>query len=199
MNRFAALLAVVTRLGRGLAAAVGAWGLAISLWMPMVAAQAQSIELPTLTLERQEGALMLSFVAKPALSKAVEEALQRGVPVYFVAEAQVNRVRWYWRNERITRASRTWRLSYQPLTSSWRVSFGALSQNFPSLTEALSTVTRATDWKIADPEQLDLGERYEVEFSYRLDANQLPRPMQLDLAAQADWRLAVDRKLKIDY
>ena len=199
MNRFAALLAVVTRLGRGLAAAVGAWGLAISLWMPMVAAQAQSIELPTLTLERQEGALMLSFVAKPALSKAVEEALQRGVPVYFVAEAQVSRVRWYWRNERITRASRTWRLSYQPLTSSWRVSFGALSQNFPSLTEALSTVTRATDWKIADPEQLDLGERYEVEFSYRLDANQLPRPMQLDLAAQADWRLAVDRKLKIDY
>ncbi len=199
MNRFAALLAVVTRLERGLAAAVGACWLALALLVPSAAVQAQSMELPTLTLERQEGALVLSFVAKPALSKAVEEALQRGVPVYFVAEAQVLRARWYWRNERITRASRTWRLSYQPLTSSWRVSFGALSQNFPSLTEALATVTRATDWKIADPEQLDLGERYEVEFSYRLDANQLPRPMQLDLAAQADWRLAIERKLKIDY
>jgi hypothetical protein len=199
VNRFAALLAVVTRLERGLAAAVGACWLALALLVPSAAVQAQSMELPTLTLERQEGALVLSFVAKPALSKAVEEALQRGVPVYFVAEAQVLRARWYWRNERITRASRTWRLSYQPLTSSWRVSFGALSQNFPSLTEALATVTRATDWKIADPEQLDLGERYEVEFSYRLDANQLPRPMQLDLAAQADWRLAIERKLKIDY
>ncbi|WP_396267277.1 DUF4390 domain-containing protein [Ideonella sp.] len=199
MNRLAALLAVTTRPARGLAAAMGAWCLALFLLLPSAAAQAQSMELPTLSLERQEGALVLSFVAKPALSKAVEEALQRGVPVYFVAEAQVNRVRWYWRNERITRASRTWRLSYQPLTSSWRVSFGALSQNFPSLTEALATVTRATDWKIADPEQLDLGERYEVEFSYRLDADQLPRPMQLDLAAQADWRLAIGRKLKIDY
>ncbi|MFD2453412.1 DUF4390 domain-containing protein [Ideonella paludis] len=199
MNPFAALLAVATRLARGLAAAMGAWCMALFLLLPSAAVQAQSMELPTLTLERQEGALVLSFVAKPALSKAVEEALQRGVPVYFVAEAQVNRVRWYWRNERITRASRTWRLSYQPLTSSWRVSFGALSQNFPSLSEALATVTRATDWKIADPEQLDLGERYEVEFSYRLDANQLPRPMQLDLAAQADWRLAIERKLKIDY
>ncbi|MDZ7812289.1 MAG: DUF4390 domain-containing protein [Ideonella sp.] len=199
MNRFAALLAVATRLKRGLAAAVGVWCMVLLWLLPQGVAQAQSIELPTLSLERDEGALMLSFVVKPALSKAVEEALQRGVPVYFVAEAQVNRVRWYWRNQRVTRASRTWRLSYQPLTSSWRVSFGALSQNFPSLPEALNTVTRATDWRIADPEQLDLGERYEVEFSYRLDTNQLPRPMQLDLAAQAEWRLAVDRKLKIDY
>jgi hypothetical protein len=37
-----------------------------------------------------------------------------------------------------------------------------------------------------------------VEFSYRLDSSQLPRPMQLDLAAQADWRLSVERTLKID-
>ncbi|TDM05768.1 MAG: DUF4390 domain-containing protein [Ideonella sp. MAG2] len=199
MNRCATLLAVATRLGRGLAAAMGAWMVALLLLAQAGLAQAQNMDLPKLTLERQEGALVLSFVAKPTLSKAVEEALQRGVPVYFVAEAQVNRVRWYWRNERITRASRTWRLSYQPLTSSWRVSFGALSQSFPSLNEALSIVTRATDWKIAEAEQLDAGERYEVEFSYRLDANQLPRPMQLDLAAQADWRLAVERKLKIDF
>lgn len=170
------------------------------LWLLGAAlpARAQGIELATLKLERQDGQLLLDFVVRPSLSKAVEEALQRGVPVYFVAQAEVTRYRWYWRNERVARATRTWRLSYQPLTSSWRVSFGALSQSFPSLAEALAIATRATQWKLADAEQIEPGERYEVEFSYRLDSAQLPRPMQLDLAAQADWRLAVERTLKLE-
>lgn len=162
------------------------------------AARAQGIELPTLTLERQDGALVLDFVVRPALSKAVEEALQRGVPVYFVAQATVNRYRWYWRNERVARVTRTWRLSYQPLTSSWRVSFGALSQSFATLGEAMAMATRATRWKIAEVDQIEPGERYEVEFSYHLDSTQLPRPMQLDLAAQSEWRLSVDRTLRLD-
>ena len=179
--------------------ACAAWWLALGLLLGGAGlAQAQSIELPTLKLERQDGALWLDFVAKPSLSKAVEEALQRGVPVYFVAQVEVNRYRWYWRNERVARVSRTWRLSYQPLTSSWRVSFGALSQSFPTLEEALAVATRATRWKVTDVEQIDPGERYEVEFSYRLDSTQLPRPMQLDLAAQAEWRLSVERTLRLE-
>ena len=179
--------------------ACAAWWLAMGLLLGGAGlARAQSIELPTLKLERQDGALWLDFVAKPSLSKAVEEALQRGVPVYFVAQVEVNRYRWYWRNERVARVSRTWRLSYQPLTSSWRVSFGALSQSFPTLGEALAVATRATRWKVTDVEQIDPGERYEVEFSYRLDSTQLPRPMQLDLAAQAEWRLSVERTLRLE-
>jgi hypothetical protein len=141
---------------------------------------------------------LLDFTARPALSHAVEEAMQRGVPIYFVAQATVYRPRWYWRDERISRATRTWRLSYQPLTSSWRVSLGALSQTVASAQEALTVASRASHWRIAEPGEIDPGEHYYVEFSYRLDNTQLPRPMQLDLAAQADWRLSVERLLKVD-
>jgi hypothetical protein len=140
----------------------------------------------------------LDFVAKPGLSKAVEDAMQRGVPIYFVAQATLFRSRWYWRDERVSRVTRTWRLSYQPLTSSWRLGFGTLSQSYPSADEALNMAARASRWKVADADQLEPGERYYLEFSYRLDNNQLPRPMQLDLAAQADWQLSVERKVKID-
>lgn len=161
-------------------------------------AAAQGIELSTLRVDRQDGALLLDFDVKPQLSRAVEDALQRGVPVYFVAQAEVLRLRWYWRNERIARVSRTWRLSYQPLTSSWRVSFGALSQSFGSLPEALAVVTRTSRWRLADADQIEAGERYEIDFSFRLDTTQLPRPMQLDLAAQAEWRLSVDHTLRLD-
>ena len=80
------------------------------------AAHPQTVELQALQLSRGDGALLLDFAARVALPRAVEEALQRGVPVYFVAQATLWRNRWYWRDERIARVTRTWRLAYQPLT-----------------------------------------------------------------------------------
>lgn len=181
---------------------MGLWLLCLVLWVVLgglaAPARAQGVDLTLLDVKRQEGGLTLDFTARPALSKAVEEALQRGVPVYFVAQASVQRPRWYWRDERVARATRTWRLSYQPLTSSWRVSVGALSQSFSTLADALQVVTRASNWKIADADQIEPGQRYYVEFSYRLDSSQLPRPMQLDLAAQAEWTLSVERTLELN-
>lgn len=161
-------------------------------------ARAQGIELPLLDVTRQEGGLVLDFTVRPILSRAVEDAMQRGVPLYFVAQANVYRPRWYWRDDRVASATRTWRISYQPLTSSWRVSLGALSQTAASAQEALAVATRALHWKIADAADIEPGEHYYVDFSYRLDSNQLPRPMQLDLAAQSDWRLSVERTLKVE-
>lgn len=161
-------------------------------------ARAQGVELTTFQLQRAEGALLLDFVARPGLSKAVEDAMQRGVPIYFVAQASLYRARWYWRDERVARVTRTWRLSYQPLTSSWRLGQGAISQSYPSAAEALDMAARAARWKVADDSVIEPGERYYLEFSYRLDNNQLPRPMQLDLAAQADWQLSVERTLKLE-
>lgn len=157
-----------------------------------------SIDLTTFEISRSDGLLQVDFVAKPVLSKAVEDAMQRGVPVYFVAQAALYRSRWYWRDERVARVTRTWRLSYQPLTSNWRLGFGTLSQSYPTAEEALDMAARASRWKLAEIDQLEPGEKYYVEFSYRLDNNQLPRPMQLDLAAQADWQLSVERKVKIE-
>ena len=85
-------------------------------------AQAQGAELATLQATRADGALSLEFNTRVTLPRAVEDALQRGVPIYFVAQATLQRSRWYWRDERIARVSRTWRVAYQPLTASWRLS-----------------------------------------------------------------------------
>jgi hypothetical protein len=160
-------------------------------------AAAQGVELPTIVAKRQEGGVVLDFAANLTLSKAVEDALRRGVPVYFVADAVVKKPRWYWRDERVAHVSRSWRLSYQPLTSAWRVSLGAFSQSYPSLEEALTTVTRIARWRIADG-GVDATDKYYVDFQFYLDASQLPRPMQLDLGAQADWHLGVERTLTVE-
>jgi hypothetical protein len=161
-------------------------------------AWAQGVELPSISAKRQDGGVVLDFVADVALSHAVEDALLRGVPVYFVAQATLLKPRWYWRDERVARVTRSWRLSYQPLTSAWRVSVGAFSQSYSSLEEALTAVTRLSSWRVADSIANDPDGHYIVEFRYFLDSSQLPRPMQLDLAAQAEWHLEVERTVPVD-
>ncbi len=161
-------------------------------------ARAQGIELPSLAVSRADGGLNLDFEVRLALGRTVEDALRRGVPLYFTAEAKVYRPRWYWRDDRVASATRTWRVSYQPLTSSWRVSLGAFSQSFASVAGALGAVSRASSWRIADADQIEPGEHYYIDFSYRLDNSLLPRPLQLDLTMQSDWRLSVERTIRLD-
>lgn len=172
----------------------------LALWLTAVAgpAHAQHVELALLRAERVDGAASLSFAVRPQLSAAVEDALQRGVPVYFVAEATVLRPRWYWRDERVATATRTWRLSYQALTARWRVSLGALSQSHDTLAEALAAISSATRWRLTEADELEAGNSYEIVFSWRLDASQLPRPMQLDPGGQAGWQMGLERTLRLD-
>jgi hypothetical protein len=176
-------------------------GLALMLLLAVLGSatvRAQGVDLALLQLQRLDGELALDFDARLNLPKGVEDAMQRGVPVYFVAEATLYRNRWYWRDERVARVQRSWRVAYQPLTSTWRVGFGGFNQSFPTLSEALTVVSRSSRWKVADLAQLDAESRYYLEFSYRLDNSQLPSPMQLGLGSQSEWVLGVERMLRLD-
>ena len=118
--------------------------------------------------------------------------------MYFVAEALVFRNRWYWRDERVARVSRTWRLAYQPLTSSWRVGIGAIGQSHATLPEALGALSRLSGWRLVELGALEPDSRHYVEFAFRLDTTQLPGPMQIGLTSQGDWVLRIDRTLRLE-
>ncbi len=158
----------------------------------------QPVELATLQVERADGALNLEFAVRINLPRAVDEALHRGVPLYFVAEAQLFRNRWYWRDERMARIARSWRVAYQPLTNTWRVGLGGLNQTHATLADSLAAVSRSSGWRLADLSQLDPDKSYYVDFRYRLDTSQLPGPMQFGLGSQADWAVEASRVLKVD-
>ena len=53
-------------------------------------------------------------------------------------------------------------------------------------------------WKIAEGAQIEEGSRHYVEFSFRLDTSQLPRPMQIGIGGQADWAMSVQRTQKLN-
>jgi len=160
--------------------------------------RAAEAELTAFDVSRDEDGVYLNYAVNFELGKGVEDALVKSVPLFFVAEAEVFRDRWYWRDRRIAHTVRVWKIVFQPLTSTYRVTtVGGLSQNYPTREEALFALSRSSRWKIADAGQLDDGRHY-LEFTYRLDITLLPRPMQIGISGQPDWQLAVKRTQRIN-
>jgi len=92
----------------------------------------------------------------------------------------------------ISALTRRWRLNIAsgPITVT---GIGmALTQNFDALSDALAAVQRISRWKIADAAELDLSQRHLLQFRFRLDVTQLPRPLQIGTLGDTDWDLGVN-------
>jgi len=120
---------------------------------------------------------------------ALEDALSRGVPLYFVVDFELYRSRWYWFDERRVGASLTYRLSYSPLTREYRLARGTLALPFDRLGEALATLRRVSNWTVAERGALTPGPSYWAQVRMRLDTAQLPRPFQIGAVTSRDWTL----------
>ncbi len=183
-------------------------GLFAGMALPVRAAEPEVREA---TLHRTTEGLFLSARLALQPSAAVEDALLKGVPLYFVWQAEVQRERWYWTDKRVASVMRTWRLVYQPLTRRWRLSQSngaaatgsgaglqyALHQNFDSLAAALASVGRVSRWKLADASRLDADSDERVVWRFGLDLSLLPRPFQFGMANQPEWVIEVQRRQKV--
>ncbi|MGH6638107.1 MAG: DUF4390 domain-containing protein [Polaromonas sp.] len=182
----------------------------------LLLAQGQSAALATeitqLRVERADDGVHLSAQVRFDLPPVVEDALLKGIPMFFVAEADIYRERWYWTDPRVASAARTLRLAYQPLTRRWRVNIASglitnsaglratLNQNYETLAEALSAIQRVARWKIAEASEVDPDATHKLDFSFRLDLSQLPRPFQIGVAGQREWAISaqVKERLKLE-
>lgn len=177
----------------------------------LVSGSLRAEAVPQLTLERIDEGLWLSTSLKFELPAVVEEALLKGIPIYFVASADVLRERWYWLDHRLSSVQRQVRLAYHPLTRRWRLNVTAgevteptqglaLSQNFDSVQDAMGAVRRISHWRIADTADIEPGVTHVVEFRFWLDVAQLPRPLQIGTLGQSDWQisLAATQTLNLD-
>lgn len=184
------------------------WLALAMLLQPASAAAQTAAEVSQLRLERMPDGIYLYSQIKVELPPAVEDALLKGIPMFFVAEADLVRHRWYWTDKRVASAQRHMRLAYQPLTRRWRLntasgvinanSLGvALNLNFDSLSEAMGSVQRLAGWKIADASVFDPQASHKVEFRFYLDLEQLPRPFQIGAFGQSDWTVSATASVQI--
>ena len=174
------------RLRLSLAAALACALLAAALPLP-ASAQETAAEGVQMRLERSADGVLLFANVKVDLPAVVEDALLKGVPLFFVAQAELTRKRWYWSDKTVASAQRHMRLAYQPLTRRWRlnVASGAITPNslglalnlsFETLAEAMAAMQRLSGWKIAEAGAIDPESPHRLEFRFSLDLTQLPRP-----------------------
>lgn len=186
-----------------LACACLAWGVPAAAW-----AEPSAAEVSALRLERTADDILLSATVRFDLPATVEDALLKGMPVFFVAQAAVFRERWYWADKKVSSVERHMRLVYHPLTRRWRLSVAsglisnsgqgvALNQNFDALEDALAAVRRVSGWKIAEVADIDPGSRQRVEFLFHLDVAQLPRPLQIGVLGQSDWNISTTASARL--
>ena len=154
------------------------------------AALADLVPLTNAEVRVEEDLVLLNAEFELSLNATLEEALQRGIPLYFLLEVDIVRPRWYWFDEKVAQHSTQYRVSYLPLTRQYRVASGLLSQTFDTLAEVERLIGRVNSRTIARAGELEKGSRYDVVVRLRLDNNQLPKPFQVNALASRDWQLA---------
>ena len=128
------------------------------------------------------------------LNANLEDAVNKGIPLYFTTDFELSRARWYWFDEQPVSVSQTIRLSFQPLTREYRVSTGGLQLGFPSLKEALAVIKHVTSWHVINKNQVRAGETYAASVRMQLDTALMPKPFQVDAVNNRDWSLVSDWK-----
>jgi hypothetical protein len=212
------MMAFTTHFSKKRSASLWAWLLTfVLLCLPLgfahaadaVSSARETGNAPSLALEVSDGDLLLTAHFGFTLPAVVEDALYKGIPIYFAAQADLLRERWYWSRKTVDSVQRRLRLAYHPLTRRWRLTMGdgdmteatqglTLSQSFDTLDEAMAAVRRISRWKIADARDIVPGSKHVVTFSFELDTSQLPRPLQIGTLGQSDWVIDVRLSQALD-
>ena len=164
--------------------------LALSLFSS--AASAEGIKIQSAELERVDSDWLLNATFKIDLTPGLEDAVQKGVVLFFQAEFDLTRSRWYWFDEKPTLAQRQTRLSYQPLTQQYRIASEGFSFSAKTIFEALQAVGSIGGWRVIDNNQIDPSKSYTAALRMTLDLSKLPKPFQVNALNNRDWNVSSD-------
>jgi hypothetical protein len=167
--------------------------LAAGSWLTVsVPARADTIPVKAAELRIEEGEVLLNAEFEFSLNPTLEDALEKGIPLYFVLDFELTRGRWYWLDEKVVQTALVYRVSYNALTRQYRVASGLLTQTFNSLDEVERFIGRVTSRVVASADALTKGAKYDAAVRLRMDVNQLPKPFQVNALASREWTLASD-------
>ena len=154
--------------------------------------QATDISVRNQQLVANEEGYILAADININFNSRLEEAVDKGVVLYFAAEFELTQARWYWFDAQIIRRSKTFQLSYHALTRQYRLSTGALHQSFDTLDDALRVMSRLRNWQVLEKGDIKAGQTYMAGLRMRLDLTQMAKTFQVSALANKDWNLSSD-------
>ena len=156
------------------------------------AAQATDISVRSPQLVANEDGYSLAADFNINFNSRLEEAVNKGVVLYFAVDFELTRSRWYWFDEQVIRRSKTFQLSYHALTRQYRLSTGALHQSYATLDEALRVMSHLRNWQVLEKGEIKADQTYLAGLRMRLDLTQMPKTFQVSALSNKDWNLSSD-------
>jgi hypothetical protein len=153
---------------------------------------AEGIKIKSFELEKVDNDWLLNAAFQIELSPGLEDAVQKGVVLYFQTEFDLMRSRWYWFDEKSVLVQRQTRLSYQPLTQQYRLASEGFTFSAKTMSEALQAVGSIGGWRVIDGTQLDSSKSYTASMRMSLDLSKLPKPFQVNALNNREWNVSSD-------
>ncbi len=153
---------------------------------------AEGIKIKSFELEKADNDWLLNASFQIELSPGLEDAVQKGVVLYFQTEFDLMRSRWYWFDEKSVLVQRQTRLSYQPLTQQYRIASEGFTFSAKTMSEALQAVGSIGGWRVIDGTQLDSSKSYTASMRMSLDLSKLPKPFQVNALNNREWNVSSD-------
>ncbi len=177
---------------RGLSAVVCAAFSCALLCAFSVEARAEGAAVTSAKIEATDEGYQVNADFDLQLPAVMQEAVRRGVPLYFIVEFELTQGRWYWLDQKVVSESRDRRVSFAPLTEQYRITVSGISQNVENFEDVKRVLSRIRSWTVAEKGRLKPGEKYQAAIRFRLDTSQLPKPFQISVLNAKEWSLSSD-------
>ncbi len=162
------------------------------LWLLIAAhwAGAAEIRIQSVTLNAVEEGYSLSADFDIDLNRRLEEAVNKGVVLFFAVDFELTRSRWFWFDKKVVQRSRVYQLSYHALTRQYRLSTGGLHQSYDSLEAALPVLTRLRGWQVLEKGAVNNDQIYVAGLRMHLDLSQMAKTFQVSAISNREWNLS---------
>lgn len=141
------------------------------------------------TIQMAQQGYVLDADVNIVLNRTLENALTKGINLYFLLELEVTRPRNWWLDEDIAEPERKLRIYYHLLLRRYVVETGYTTQTAATLGEALALLGRVEAWPVLDRDALKAGQRYDARLRLRLDTAQLPKPLSIGAVTGDKWEM----------
>lgn len=168
--------------------------LSLQLCMTSVLADGK-IQLNSITVEAVDDGYTISIDSDLELNATLEQALNKGIVLYFVAKFTLVDPRWYWFDKEVARTKPRIGLRYYALTRQYRLIGNTFTYNFSTLNEALRQLqnTEFKNLSLRIREELNPETYYDAELRVWLDLTRLPKPFQVEALGSNAWNLSSEK------
>ena len=167
--------------------------LLLMLLTPFAVAQAESIQINSVNLAAVGQGYEISVDSDIVLNSTLEQALEKGIVLYFVTKFSLIDSNWYWLDEEVARGKSRVGLRYYALTRQYHLNHPSFSQTFNTLQEALKALGQLRNFSLTVKSELKPDVEYIASLRVWLDLTRMPKPFQVEALGSKKWDLSSDK------